>query len=479
VATEITSDFIALHQRLRKIVLMNDKDFHFPEVFEQRMKSYLHDEWEAFANAHLSPSPVSVRIHPRKQSSTSALPSVPWTKFGRYLDKRPLFTLDPLLHAGAYYVQEASSMFLEQAFTRSVNVNDDLRVLDLSAAPGGKSTHLLSLLDGKGLLVTNEVIQSRAAILSENIQKWGYSNVLVTNNDPSDFSNLRSFFDVIVVDAPCSGEGLFRKDPNAMKEWSPDNVKLCAARQSRILHDIWPSLKEDGILIYSTCTFNETENEQNLTDFTAQHDAEFVELNVPSEWNVVTVKADKAIGYRFMPHKVTGEGFFISVLRKKESDHATSFKSKHKLTKASKTIVEKLSRWVHHPEIFSFIQHKDLVFVIPQAIEKDIEHLLQHLKFVYAGTNLATMKHEKAIPEHALALSVSLNTSAFAMIDVDKNTALEYLRRNTVQLGPHPKGYALLIYENVPIGWVNILDNRVNNLYPQEWRIRMANPVSS
>jgi 16S rRNA C967 or C1407 C5-methylase (RsmB/RsmF family)/NOL1/NOP2/fmu family ribosome biogenesis protein len=458
---------------------MNHGEVRFPNAFEQRMKVYLHDEWELFADAHAKPSPVSLRLHPRKHAPKSDLKSVPWTTLGRYLDQRPVFTLDPLLHAGAYYVQEASSMFLEQAFRQSVDIGDHLRVLDLSAAPGGKSTHLLAMMDGKGLLVSNEVIQSRAAILSENIQKWGYSNVLVTHNDPSDFSNLRSFFDVIVVDAPCSGEGLFRKDPGAMKEWSTDNVKLCAARQSRILHDIWPCLKENGILIYSTCTYNETENEQNLGDFTAQHDAEFLELQLESAWNVVTVRTGKAIGYRFMPHKVNGEGFFISVLRKKEPQQATTFKVKNKLTSAPKSVVEKLSSWVNQPEHFSFIQHKDLVFVLPLDITKEIEQLLQQLKFVYAGTNVATLKHEKAVPEHALALSVAINRKTFTTIDVDIDTALEYLRRGNIQPGNHPKGYALITYQDVPLGWANILDNRVNNLYPQEWRIRMANPTRS
>jgi 16S rRNA C967 or C1407 C5-methylase (RsmB/RsmF family)/NOL1/NOP2/fmu family ribosome biogenesis protein len=458
---------------------MNERDLHFPEVFEQRMKAYLHDEWESFANAHLGPSPVSLRVNPRKPILKQELKSVPWATSGRYLDQRPVFTLDPFLHGGAYYVQEASSMFLEQAFRQAVEIKDNLRVLDLSAAPGGKSTHLLSLMDGKGLLVSNEVIQSRASVLSENIQKWGYPNVMVTNNDPSDFSRLRSFFDVIVIDAPCSGEGLFRKDPGAMKEWSTDNVKLCAARQSRILHDIWPCLKEDGILIYSTCTFNETENEQNLLDFSAQHDAEFVELNLAPEWNVSTVHAGKAIGYRFMPHKVNGEGFFISLLRKKEPEQTPSFKIKNKLTRASTSAVEKLSHWVNGAEQYSFIQHKDLIFILPRHIEKEIEFLLQHLKFVYAGTNVATLKHEKAIPEHALALSIALNQKAFTTVDVDLDTALEYLRRATIHLIDQPRGYALITYQQVPLGWVNILDNRVNNLYPQEWRIRMANPPRS
>ncbi len=170
-------------------------------------------------------------------------------------------------------------MFLEQAFTQATNGATHLNVLDLCAAPGGKSTHLLSLMDQNSLLVSNEVIQSRSAILSENLQKWGHDNVVVTNNDPKDFQRLPGFFDVIVVDAPCSGEGLFRKDPGAIKEWSEDAVALCSKRQRRILSDVWPALKTGGILIYSTCTYNSQENEENLRWLQQEYEVESIPLN--------------------------------------------------------------------------------------------------------------------------------------------------------------------------------------------------------
>ena len=194
-------------------------------------------------------------------------------------NERPSFTLDPSFHGGKYYVQEASSMFLEQAFCATYQFSRiALNVLDLCAAPGGKSTHLLSLMNKNSLLVSNEVIQSRAAILSENIQKWGHGNVIVTNNDPKDFQRLPGFFDVIVVDAPCSGEGLFRKDPNALKEWSEDVVALCSRRQRRILNDVWPTLKTGGLLIYSTCTYNADENEENLKWLKEEYHVESIPL---------------------------------------------------------------------------------------------------------------------------------------------------------------------------------------------------------
>ena len=215
-----------------------------PKEFEHALRGKLGDSFTHFLNCLEEPSPTSIRLNPNKPFTLEG-ESVGWCKWGRYLEQRPVFTLDPALHAGAYYVQEASSRFLEQAIVQTVAVSKPIRVLDLCAAPGGKSTHLLSLLHPESVLVSNEVIRSRASILAENIQKWGHSNVVVTNNDPEDFSKLPGFFDVIVVDAPCSGEGLFRKDPHAMEEWSPANVELCAKRQRRILEDVWPALKTD------------------------------------------------------------------------------------------------------------------------------------------------------------------------------------------------------------------------------------------
>ena len=448
----------------------------FPDAFEKRMKASLTTDWSAFENAHAMASPVSIRLHPRKKTSIPDLRPVPWTSLGFYMKERPVFTLDPLFHAGTYYVQEASSMFLEQAFEQTVSNKESLRVLDLSAAPGGKSTHLAALMDGKGLLVANEVIQSRANILAENIQKWGYPNVLVTNNDPKDFSNLHGFFDVIVVDAPCSGEGLFRRDASAMREWSTNNVDLCAARQTRILHDVWRALKHNGTIIYSTCTYNEKENEDNIIHFLNNHQAQSLPLTIDPSWNVTVIKKDNMTGYRFFPHKVEGEGFFLTVIKKLESEEASFSKPKHRLVKAVRPVVEKLSTWIEMPDRFEFVQHKDLVFVIPKAIEHDIDQLLQSLRLLYVGTNIATMKHEKAIPEHSLATSIIINAENFNCIEVDRKTAIDFLRRDTISVGEQPKGYALLTFSHIPLGWVNVLDNRVNNLYPQEWRIRMTNP---
>ena len=304
-----------------------------PEKLLQSIKDIDGFDKEAFIKVHTSGEQItSVRFNPNKllivnrESSNgdtihdSRLPiheKIPWTQYGYYLKERPSFTFDPLFHAGCYYVQEASSMFLEQALKQTVDLTQPLKVLDLCAAPGGKSTHIQSLISKDSLLVSNEVIRSRANVLKDNIIKWGCQNVMVTNNDPKDFSRLEGYFDVIVVDAPCSGSGLFRKEPEAINEWSENNVALCGQRQQRIVADIWPALKENGILIYSTCSYSKEEDEDIVSWITANFELESEKLKVESEWGITETEISTDIfSYRFWPDKVNGEGFFIACFQK-------------------------------------------------------------------------------------------------------------------------------------------------------------------
>ena len=284
----------------------------FPAEFINDLRDSLGMERADRLLAALSAEPeVSVRVNPDKLS-LSALREhfgvlvgdpVLWAADEAfYLTERPSFTLDPLFHAGAYYVQEASSMYVGKLFERAKAIlgKEDLRVLDLCAAPGGKTTQLLSHLDDTSLLVANEVVPSRATILAENVARWGRSNVAVTQSDPAAFGALHGFFDIAVVDAPCSGEGMFRKDERAVAEWSPANVQLCAARQRRILADFWPSLRPGGFLIYSTCTFNRQEDEDNV------------------DWICRELGAERLDMRHFYPGEDRGEGFFAALLRKEE-----------------------------------------------------------------------------------------------------------------------------------------------------------------
>jgi len=253
--------------------------------------------------------------HSRLMIDDSRLSPVPWSQYGFYLDKRPSFTFDPLFHAGCYYVQEASSMFLEQALKQLTDLSQPLKVLDLCAAPGGKSTHLQSLLSPDSLLVSNEVIKQRSLVLIDNIIRWGCNNVVVTNNDPRAFQKLPGYFDVMVVDAPCSGSGLFRKDEEAIDEWSLNNVALCSQRQQRILADALPALKENGLLVYSTCSYSEEEDEAIMDWLVEEMGMENISLNEPVTDGIVVTSSRKtaATGYRFFPDKSRAKVFFWPV----------------------------------------------------------------------------------------------------------------------------------------------------------------------
>lgn len=445
----------------------------FPPEFEVRMKEQLGERFSDFNQAFHNVTPVSIRLNPKKSADRKYEDPISWASEGRYLSSRPQFTLDPHFHGGAYYVQEASSMFLEQAVVQSIDRSVPLRVLDLCAAPGGKSTHLLSLLNSKSLLISNEVIRSRASILSENIQKWGHCNVIVTKNDPEDFQALEGFFDLIVVDAPCSGEGLFRKDADAMSEWSPAAIEICCQRQQRILSAIWPSLKQGGVLIYSTCTYNEKENEENLLWLKTKRELEFISIQCPAEWGIQSVNKGSLVGYRFYPHHLKGEGFFIAAMRKLEETQPIKLRPKHGLQVAPSKTKDRLRDWLHHVEEKELIMLDDLICMIPKDRTYDLEYIISNLRTVLKGTAVATQKHEKLVPEHAFALSTEINKGIFTQLSLTRDQALSYLRKENLMLGEGQKGFALVSYEGSTLGWVNLLGNRINNLYPSGWRILM------
>ena len=443
-----------------------------PEEFEKYMKVRLGLSWADFQQSLKHQPPVSVRYNSRKLKPPNG-ETIPWCLAGRYLVDRPSFTLDPLFHGGAYYVQEASSMLLEQALIQSVNVQDALRVLDLCAAPGGKSTHLLSLLSDESLLFTNEVIRSRATVLLENIEKWGYNNVIVTNNDPADFERVPGQFDLVLVDAPCSGEGLFRKEPDSIHQWSSKHVELCSLRQRRILKDVWPCLKPGGILIYTTCTYNHAENMDNLAWLGTQEEIEFLPLHLNPGWGLETLENGKSIGYQCYPHRLRGEGFFLSVIRKIGDHSPRKVKLKDKLIFPSAQEKEQLRPWVESFDSQLFFLHGRQVRMLPESMNHELLIALQSLHVVGAGTAVGEVIKNKVIPEHALALSLKLPAETISKIMLNEAEALSYLRKNPIQ-APGGKGIHLVEYQGIGLGWANVLPNRVNNLYPAERRIRMA-----
>ena len=435
-----------------------------PADFISRTKPLLGGEWDAFEQALREEIPVSIRLNPEKTLPEACLTSlaptekVPWASNAYYLASRPSFTLDPLFHAGCYYVQEASSMYLETILKKYVL--EKANVLDLCAAPGGKSTQLASVLPTGSLLVANEVIRSRAHILSENITKWGNPHTIVSNNDPFAFGQIPAFFDVLVTDVPCSGEGMFRKDPNAMQEWSIQQVKLCAERQKRILADCWPTLKSGGILIYSTCTYNREENEDNLQWICEELGAEIIEEP-----------------RRFLSHQTKGEGFFIAALRKSETGNTAGNNRTKKLQTSNKQtakISPELKQLLASKDEFSFFSENNIFVAFPIMLEQDYLQLKNRLKILSAGIRLGEMKGKNFIPDHALAMSPERSPSIFPALEVDKTTAICYLRKETLPVLPSefPLGIVLVTYQHIPLGFIKNIGNRTNNLYPQEWRIR-------
>ncbi|GAB3432384.1 RsmF rRNA methyltransferase first C-terminal domain-containing protein [Niabella aquatica] len=432
----------------------------------------------AFRQVHAGSEKVtSIRIHPQKRAAVAEASffggersaAVPWSAYGYYLSERPSFTFDPLFHAGCYYVQEASSMFIEQALKQTADLSGSLKVLDLCAAPGGKSTHIQSLLSKDSLLVSNEVIRQRAHILKDNMVKWGSGNVVVTNNDPKDFAKLRGYFDVVVVDAPCSGSGLFRRDAEAINEWSENNVMLCSQRQQRILADVMPALKKNGVLIYSTCSYSKQEDEDILDWLTDEFQISNIQFQIDSNWHITEVETRlQNYGYRFWPHLVKGEGFFMAAFRKNE-EAIHKNKSRPVTKPAAKPLKVLVEKWATI-DGYELMSVNNKVYGWPGLLFSDFDLLLQNLRIIYSGVLLGEMAHQKFIPDHALAMSPLVNKD-WSREEVDITKAIAYLQRNNIELTNAGTGWKLITYQNQVLGWVNVLPNRVNNYYPRELRI--------
>lgn len=446
-----------------------------PREFEKRLRSQKYIDAEELLRALTEPSPVSIRLNTSKWSKipVGSMP-VPWCSNGYYLNERPSYTLDPLFHSGCYYPQEASSMFLEQVIRQTADFSENVKVLDLCAAPGGKSTHLSGIIGPDNLLVANEPIRSRAAILDETITKWGCSNTLVTQNDPSAFSRLTGYFDIIVVDAPCSGEGMFRTEV-ALTEWSVANTIHCAERQKRIVMDVWPALKENGILVYSTCTFNPGENEENIKWLTEKNEVESVKLNLTDFKGITEIDFEGILGYGFYPDRITGEGFFISAIRKTGKLERGHIRIQKKTElKPGRKDIEIAGEWT------SFIKERlfrwsDEVFAAPCNME-DYLHLYNNLKVVRTGTKIFTEKNSKYLPSHELAISLGLRSEVFHKNEITLSEALSFMKRENVILHDAPVGWNIVTYNGINLGFVNNIGNRVNNYFPMEWRIRMNLP---
>lgn len=444
------------------------KAFEFPAGFLKHLKNCDGFDETPFAEAHKLPAPASVRINLAKNTGQfENEQAVQWFDMGYYLTTRPSFTLDPLFHAGSYYVQEASSMFLGRILKQVCDLKNPLRILDLCAAPGGKSTLMASLISAESILVSNEVIRSRTAVLKENIIKWGNQNVVVSSNDASDFSGLKNYFDVIVVDAPCSGSGLFRKDAAAMKEWSIENVEMCSRRQNRILEDIAPALKNNGLLIYATCSYSKEEDEDIIKKKVESGKWKVVEIDLPDNFGIIK----NEFGYRFYPDKLQGEGFFISVLRKINGEDEEVDLYPAPIIKADINEMQIISKWISNINAFTFFKKGKMIHAVKKTLYPQIAHLHSKLKLIKSGIEIGEIKQNDLVPSHEMALCPAIIKTS-PVIEVDLQTALNYLRKNTIELPDTKTGWNLIAYKGIHLGWVKIVPNRVNNYYPIEWRIR-------
>jgi 16S rRNA C967 or C1407 C5-methylase (RsmB/RsmF family)/NOL1/NOP2/fmu family ribosome biogenesis protein len=465
-----------------------------PPDFLERIRSQSYIDAVTLAAALEGPAVTSVRVNSLKwPGAVERYQKVEWEPDGYYLPDRPLFTTDPLFHAGVYYPQESSSMFTGEVFRQLTAGRSGLRVLDLCGAPGGKSTHLARLIGDDGILVANEVIRSRASVLAENITKWGTGNVIVTSADPSRFSALPGFFDVIVADAPCSGEGMFRSSV-ALKEWSLQNTRLCSERQRRIVMDSWSSLRPGGLLIYSTCTFNPAENEENVSWFMEQAGAESLTVELPEGSPVVAVRIGNADGYGFHPGKVKGDGFFIAAIRKPpearynlDRKEGASWKNAERglqsghgplLRKGKKQANRSSSQAFERSEPVALFDRGRIVMhderIIALAADNELfGYIAERLPVVKPGTIIGEMKNNVLIPSHDLAMSVNLRDGAWPSHPFSGEEALAYLRLESPAVVGMPRGRVLVTHRGLALGFANNLGTRVNNGYPQAWRIRM------
>lgn len=441
-----------------------------PSLFTERIRAtFSTGEADAFLQALEQPAAVSVRRHPLKQNSAfMGAEPVPWHPEGHYLPQRPEFIFDPAFHAGAYYVQESSSMFIKKALDKVALASGAL-VLDLCAAPGGKSTLLLSALPPDALLVANEVIRTRIPALKENIQRWGYPNAMVSNADPADFETLPETFDLIVTDAPCSGEGMFRKDPAARGHWSPEALQTCELRQTRILKSATKALKTGGYLLYSTCTFNPGENEAQIQ---ALLDQGFAWIPLLSEDEFPEI-ARLPLGYAFYPHRVKGEGFFVALLQKTRETETNAADARMRKPFFDKVVKadEGFTRWVKDSETYVWKERNGILYALPAMHEKSMQLLAASVQTMYAGIAAGTWKGGDFLPDHALALSTIIRSDG-QYIDLSEEESLRFLKKESLRAHEAPKGIYAVRYQGLNLGWVKAVPGRLNNLLPMEFRIR-------
>jgi len=465
----------------------------FPNDFVRQCRAFMDDElWAKVSRGLDDVPPVSIRLNQLKCDErgwgvANDDGQIPWCNGGWFLSSRPTFTFDPLLHGGMYYVQEASSMFLDAVLRQYVG-EEPIRALDLCAAPGGKSAIARAVLPEGSLLFCNEPIRLRAQVLAENMMKQGHKDVIVTSNFAADYARSQLQFDVIIADVPCSGEGMFRKDETARSEWSLQNVDKCWRLQREIVKDVWPCLKDGGLLVYSTCTLNLKENELNVQYIKEELGADVVPVQ-SSQWcssltGSLLSDADFPV-YRFLPGVSRGEGLFMAVLRKRGDCIATCERKADKKRKNERQrtkndgAADACLRWLNNPNGFDVVSIGDTFSAIPKAWRGVYDEANKALKVITAGVPLGETKGKDFVPAYGLALSAAFDSAMFPKAELTYSQAISYLRKESITLNADmPRGYVVVTFRGVPLGFVKNVGNRANNLYPQEWKIRSTHVPS-
>lgn len=434
------------------------------------------EEAERLFDALDGVSPVAIRLNPFKcgeEGVWSNGEQVAWSRYGRKLKERPLFTLDTAFHAGAYYVQEAASQFIDHILSNEEM--EGCRVLDMCAAPGGKTTIYSTAVGESGLVVANEYVRSRANVLADNVRKWGIGNVLVTNNSPEHLAQFEGWFDVVAVDAPCSGEGMFRKEEVAREDWSNEAVKMCVARQMSIVREAWRALRDGGLFIYSTCTFNDEEDEGVLRSFIEEMGEVFTpseNVETDDEWGVVRGEVGAFQTFRFFPHKTDSEGLFVAVARKAESTPQRTPKARKKvMQEVDKSSRKELERWLQSPDNYTFAVVADVVYAYRKEQFRAVQALSEGLTAIYSGVAMGQIFKGKLKPDWALSQFVGLERTAVVVEELDETRALDYLRKHDISVGEMREGINLVTHCGRALGFAKRVGARCNNLYPNSLKI--------
>lgn len=474
----------------------------------------LGDAVEAIASARPE---VSVRLNRAKPAATlpvmddgayaapDTLTPVPWCDSGVYLPSRPVFALDPQWHQGRYYVQEGGSMFISHVIdTLRSGWDGPIAVLDACAAPGGKTTAVIDALPPGSLVVANEYVLARAAVLRENVIKWGYPSVIITRADTRAFGSMPSAFDLVIADVPCSGEGMMRKDDDAVAQWSPALIRECADRQWEIVRNLWTALRPGGIMVYSTCTFNRDEDELMVRRILDELGGESVPVPIDPDWHITPALLDDGTpdpslhAYRFIPGRTRGEGLFLSVIRKtsdgddayipapepssprakdkrrgKDNRREQSRGKNDRVSAPPSTDI--VASWLATPGDYAIYTDDDRVSAFPRRWLPMLERVRRCADIIHEGVHVATIRGRDLLPAHALVMSSAFRRDSLPSVEVDADTALAYLRGQSPSLpADTPRGPVVLTYLNAPLGLVKNLGSRTNSLYPQQWRLRIG-----